>query len=90
MKKIVILFCLTPSIAFAVAPATECPAGYVAITERFMLVRTTCPTSFSPAGVAESCLVSNPAGSCIMYAPVGVSYTDASGTYEFTEACPLY
>ena len=45
--------------------------------------------SYTSAGTATSCIASNPGGSCIMYAPVGVSYTDATGTYEYTEACAM-
>ena len=40
-------------------------------------------------GVADSCLVSSPSGSCIMYAPANTQYTDLLGIYNFTAACPL-
>ena len=37
-----------------------------------------------------SCLVANPDGVCVMYAPAGTTYTDTSGhSFEFTQACPL-
>lgn len=91
MKTILMIFCfIVPSVAVAIAPATECPTGYVAVNERYMLVRSSCPAGTSSAGDAESCLVANPVGACIMYAPAGVSYTDTTGTYEFSEACMMY
>ena len=75
--------------AWAAAPSTSCPSGYVAIDESNMTIATSCPSGTTSAGTADSCLVSSPAGSCIMYAPVGVSYTDTSGTYEFSEPCAM-
>ena len=90
-KFIFILFLLVlPISAFAAAPSTSCPAGYVAVVEPYMeIANSTCPSGYTSAGTAYSCLVSSPAGSCIMYAPTGVTYTDSSGSYEFTSACPL-
>ena len=76
-------------VARAAPPSTSCPTGYIAIDEEYLTIATTCPSGTVSAGDAESCLVSSPAGDCIMYAPAGVSYTDDSGTYEFTEACPM-
>ena len=71
------------------APATDCPSGYIAIDRPYITLATSCPSGTTAIGDAESCLVSNPAGDCIMYAPAGVSYTDESGTYEFTDACAM-
>ena len=90
-KFIFILFLLVlPISAFAAAPSTSCPAGYVAVVESYMeIADSTCPSGYTSAGTADSCLVSSPAGSCIMYAPTGVTYTDSGGSYEFTSACPL-
>ena len=91
MKRIFIfVLAIAPIGAFAAAPSTSCPAGYVAVVESYMeIADSMCPSGYTSAGVADSCLVSSPAGSCIMYAPVGVSYTDATGTYEYTEACAM-
>ena len=91
MKRIAILLLVaTPYTSFAATPSTSCPAGYTAITEEHMTIAgSSCPSSHTSAGTATSCLASNPGGSCIMYAPVGVSYTDATGTYEYTEACAM-
>ncbi|MBQ3039034.1 MAG: hypothetical protein IJD41_00565 [Alphaproteobacteria bacterium] len=71
------------------APATDCPSGYIAIDRPYITLATSCTSGTIAVGTAESCLVSNPAGDCIMYAPVGMSFTDESGTYEFTDACAM-
>ena len=91
MKRIFILFfTITPCASFGAAPSTSCPAGYVAVVESYMeIADSTCPSGYTSAGTADSCLIPSPAGSCIMYAPTGVTYTDSSGSYEFTSACPL-
>ncbi len=92
MKRIfVLIMAIAPCASFAVAPSTSCPSGYVTIEEKYMTIAEAynCPTGYTSAGTADSCLVSSPSGSCIMFAPTGVSYTDASGTYEYTSACPL-
>ena len=91
MKKAYILFLLfICGHAMADAPSTSCPSGYVAITETYMTIAdSSCPSGYTSAGTADSCLVSSPSGSCMMYAPAGVDYTDETGTYQFTSACPL-
>jgi len=89
MKRLMFLFCFVPMVARAAAPSTSCPAGYIAVDEEYLTIATSCPSGTISVGVAESCLVSSPAGSCIMYAPAGMSYTDDSGTYEYTDACPM-
>ena len=91
MKRIFIfVLAIVPIGAFAAAPSTSCPAGYVAVVESYMeIANSTCPSGYTSAGTADSCLISSPAGSCIMYAPANTQYTDASGTYEYTAACPL-
>ena len=92
MKRIIVLvLAIAPVCAFAAEPSTSCPSGYVAVVEEHMdIANTSCPSGYyTSAGTATSCIASNPGGSCIMYAPVGVSYTDATGTYEYTEACAM-
>ena len=91
MKRFFILFLtITPCASFAIAPSTSCPSGYVAIEEEYMTIADgSCPTGYTSTGTADSCLVASPAGSCIMYAPANTQYTDESGTYEYTAACPL-
>ena len=89
MKRIIFLLAGAPIMAYATAPSTSCPTGYIAIDEEYITIATSCPSGTISIGTAESCLVSNPAGDCIMYAPAGVSYTDDTGTYEFTDACAM-
>ena len=81
---------ITPVGAIAAVPSTSCPSGYVVVEEEYMdIADGSCPAGYTSVGTADTCLVSSPSGTCIMYAPTGVSYTDASGTYEFEQACPL-
>lgn len=91
MKRIIVLvLAIAPVCAIAAEPSTSCPSGYVAVVEEHMdIANTSCPSGYTSAGTATSCLVTSPDGSCIMYAPAGVSYTDATGTYEYTEACAM-
>ena len=89
MKKLNFIFYILMCPAFATTPSTSCPSGYIAIDEEYLTIATSCPSGTVSVGTAESCLVSSPSGDCIMYAPAGVSYTDDSGTYEFTDACPM-
>ncbi|MBP3316511.1 MAG: hypothetical protein J6L70_02850 [Alphaproteobacteria bacterium] len=89
MKRIIFLLVCVPIVAHAAAPSVSCPSGYIAIDSPYITIATSCPSGTVSVGTAESCLVSSPSGDCIMYAPAGVSYTDDSGTYEFTDACPM-
>ena len=91
MKRIFILImAIAPCASFAAAPSTSCPSGYVAVVEEYMdIADGSCPTEYTSAGTADSCLISSPDGSCIMYAPAYTEYTDTYGTYEFDQACPL-
>ena len=91
MKRIFILFfAIAPCASFAVAPSTSCPSGYVAVVEEYMdIADGSCSTGYTSVGTADSCLITSPTGSCIMYAPANTTYTDNTGTYEYTAACPL-
>lgn len=92
MKKIIaFVLAIAPFSAFAATPSTSCPAGYVAIKETYITIAdNSCPSGTTSVGTAYSCLTgTSPTGACIMYAPTGISYTDSSGTYEFTSACPM-
>ena len=89
-RMIVLVLAIAPVCAIDAAPSTSCPSGYVAVVEDYMdIANTSCPSGYTSAGTATSCLVTSPDGSCIMYAPVGVSYTDATGTYVFDQACAM-
>lgn len=91
MKRVfIVCSLLMPIAANAAAPATSCPAGFVAVNEPYLTIANgACPVGTISVGTAETCLASSPAGSCMMYAPTGTSYTDESGGYEFTSVCPL-
>ena len=91
MKRIIVLVLATaPVCAIAAAPSTSCPSGYVAVVEDYMdIANSSCPSGYTSAGTATSCIASTPGGSCIMYVPAGVLYTDSTGTYEYTEACAM-
>ena len=89
MKRIVFLFVCVPLVAHAAAPITSCPSGYIAIDTPHITIATECPSGYIVIGEAASCLVSSPSGDCIMYAPVGISYTDSTGTYEYIEPCTM-
>ena len=91
MKRIIVLvLAIAHTGAIAAEPSTSCPSGYVAVVEEHMTIaNNSCPSGYTSAGTATSCIASNPGGSCIMYAPAGVSYTDSDGTYEYTSACAM-
>lgn len=72
---------------FAGAPSTSCPDGLVAIRENDVVIATECPRG--TVGVTITSCLETAVDGCYMYAPVGMSYTDDTGTYEFTEACPM-
>ena len=91
MKRIFILFlAIAPVGAIAAAPSTSCPSGYVAVENEYLIISDgTCPAGYTAVGTADSCLVTSPSGACIMYAPANTEYSDSTGTYEYTSACPL-
>ena len=88
MKQISFLFCVFTFPAVAATPSTSCPSGFVAFEDANVIIATSCPAGYTGFDI-ESCLVSSPSSGCYMYAPAGVSYTDDTGTYEFTDACPM-
>ena len=72
----------------AAVPAEKCPDNYVAVTKNsIVLADVSCPSRYAGVGSVLSCLAENPDGTCMMYAPVGVTYTDSVGAYEYTSAC---
>ncbi len=90
MKHLMFFGILFTSAAYGAAPSVSCPAGYVAVEEPYLTIANgSCPSGTTSVGTAETCLVSSPAGSCMMYAPATTEYTDNNGNYEFTEICPL-
>lgn len=90
MKKLIYLILFIPGPLYAAAPTIYCPSGFVAVNEAYLTIAgDVCPPGTTSVGIAKSCLVSTPSGTCIMYAPTNTTYTDSTGSYEFTEICPL-
>lgn len=90
MKKIIFILLFFPLSVVADVPSTSCPIGYIKIeSDNITKIATTCPIGYVAVGTAKSCLSDDYIGGCYMYAPAGVSYTDDTGTYEFTDACPM-
>lgn len=91
MRRIIfVILAIVPVGAFAVAPSTSCPSGYVAVVEEYMdIANSSCPSGYTSVGTATSCLASNPGGSCIMYAPANTTYSDNTGSYVFEQACAM-
>ncbi|MBO8407434.1 MAG: hypothetical protein IAC77_03160 [Proteobacteria bacterium] len=91
MKRIIfVILAIAPMCTFAAEPSTSCPSGYVAVVEDYMdIANSSCPSGYTSAGTATSCLVSNPGGSCIMYAPANTTYSDNTGSYIFDQACAM-
>lgn len=77
--------------AYAAAPATTCPAGYTTVNQSDIMLGsgTTCPAGYVAAGTVASCLATSLTGDCMMYAPMGVLYDDATGSYQWNVDCPL-
>ena len=91
MKRIIVLcLAMAPVGAFAAAPSTSCPSGYVTVVEDSMTIaNSSCPSGYTSAGTATSCIASNPGESCIMYAPANTTYSDSTGSYVFEQACAM-
>ena len=88
MKKIAFIIAFMPMCAYSVAPSTSCPTGYVTVTRSNFIMATACPTGYVAARKLNSCL-NNATYDCWLYAPAGMSFTDESGTYEYTDVCPM-
>ena len=77
----------TPCV-FAVTLTTTCPSGYKTINRPEFRLATTCDSSEKSIGTISTCLTDSPAAVCWLYAPTNTQFSDATGTYEFTEICP--
>lgn len=94
MKKLLIFVFLgaLSSGAFAASAITTCPAGYTSVVESaFTIVDGACPagTTNVDSMAKSTCLVSAPAEACFLYAPANTDFTDNTGTYQFSDICPL-
>ncbi len=88
MKKIAIIITFIPMCAYAAAPSTSCPTGYVAVTRSDFILSDACSAGYVSTSTLTSCLT-NATNGCWMYVPAGMSFTDEKGTYEYTASCPL-
>ena len=82
------MFIVAGFVAYAAAPSTSCPSGYVAVTRSDFILSDACSAGYVSTGTLTSCLTSATNG-CWMYVPAGMSFTDEKGTYEYTASCPL-
>lgn len=91
MRKFIMFFILLlPFRADALELLTACPAGYKTIVEPNMIVaESSCPSGYVSVGTADSCLVSSPNGSCLLFAKANTEYEDDSGTFVFTSICEM-
>lgn len=91
--KIFIMFTIFLSAitaAYGLELTTACPAGYKTISRTELVMATTnCPANYKNSSTVQTCLTESPGAICWMYAPTGVEYNDNTGTYEFTDICPL-
>lgn len=95
MKKYFVLFIMLFAVGSARATdkmITSCPDGYTQITFQYATVASAANVNYPvSAGKIPSCLDDSEflAPVCALYAPVGLSFTDDSGSFEFETACPL-
>ncbi len=94
MKKLIfflMFFCFITD-SFSASLITECPSGFIAVEEEdYNIVdeAESCPTGTQViSGYNNSC-IDNSGFDCVMYAPADIQYTDETGTYIYTEICPL-
>lgn len=93
MKKYFVLFIMLFAVGSARATdkmITSCPDGYTQITFQYATVASASSVNYPSMGpTIPSCLDGSDDGVCALYAPVGMSFTDDSGSFEFETACPL-
>ena len=76
MKRIFILImAIVPIGAFAAAPSTSCPAGYVTVVEEYMeIADSTCPTGYTSAVPADGYTVGHVLSAISIYSSPTVTY----------------
>ena len=85
MKKLIFIFTVVGT-ANGAELMTSCPAGWVPVTQDSITIADSCPSDYTSAGTVTSCITSQNS-TCWLFAPTGVSFSDSTGTYEFTEVC---
>lgn len=73
--------------------STTCPSGYIAVIEDTFIIaddNNSCPAGYVVSGITTSCPALSPgAGTCFLYAEKNIDYTDTTGTFQFSDICPL-
>ena len=85
MKKLIFIFAIVGS-ANSAELMTSCPNYRVPVIDNSAIIANTCPSGYVSVGNVDSC-ITNGAGTCWLFAPTGISFSDDAGTYEFTEVC---
>lgn len=91
MKKLIyVSLIVIPIVCRADEPATSCPAGYQEIAmPTTIIINNICPTGYTAAGDAASCLYQPPNSVCMMFIPTDMNFSDITGQYKFDEICPM-
>lgn len=83
--------CATGANAGAATPPTSCPSGYVAVVVENATIgnSSSCPSGYKKIENIDVCTGSGSGAGCALYALANKEYTDNTGTYIFTQNCPL-
>ena len=86
MKKLIFILCFIGA-AKAETLMESCPSGFIAVNKpSVVIVNESCPSGYIATQNIESCIKST-SGICGLFADVGTSFEDESGTYVFDEVC---
>ena len=88
MKKAIFIFLLCPIGAVAETLSVTCPAGHIMVSDDATIAET-CPAGTINVGTVKSCLSEDASGGCYMYTSVGMSFSDDTGTLEYTDVCMM-
>ena len=66
-----------------------CSDGFTSVEAKNIIVASSCPFWTQSIGEAVSCEETDYSEICIRFAPPGMFFEDKSGTYGFSNACPL-
>ncbi len=86
MKKLIFIFAIVGT-ANSAELMTSCPAGWVSVTQDSITIADSCPSGYVDAGEVTSCITPQDENTCWLFAPTDVSFSDSTGTFQFTEIC---
>lgn len=93
MRFLFAIFCVLVTVGnvWAQELLTECPAGYIAISEPgVVLDAEKCPDkTIMLSDDIPSCLAEDPSDLCAMYAESKVTYTDEKGSFHYEGICEM-